>query len=351
MHQGFYKKHYFRLILIPLILSVVTSCATLDMGKLNGVADMVKSKTGDLGESSDGSILDNMAASGEVKDYGITSDSHSKNTGKIVFSKKGIEFKNEKESSFTNRFMYKGFEADDVYFMAYFPRSFHNQAVKAGVKPSTGKSVMTFSFTVNGKKLDRTGEMDFNGEKFKEWTGFSAGPLNKPGSEPFQDFFSTNVSPLMTAYENKIKVDISFKTKISGSKMWSPAKPAASGEFTVVIEKNKTGQLMPKPGVKLNKNLEAQIIKTLNSEAESYGEVLRVTAPEPDWIIVKNELTGIPVKRELRIAAVVHLKTDEYKVYFYYISQKYTGCGYSPAVYYESVANEEFSIDKKDIYK
>lgn len=351
MHQGFYKKLYFGLILIPLVLSLITSCATLETGQLGSITEMVKSKTGDLAKSSDGSVLDNMAASGEVKDYGMTSDSHSKNTGKIVFSKKGIEFKNENESSFTGRFVYKGFDADDVYFMAYFPRSFHNQAVKAGVKPSTGKSVMTFSYTVNGKKLDKTGEMDFNGEKFKEWTGFSAGPLNKIGREPFQDFFTTNVSPLLTAYENKIKVDISFKTKISGSKMWSPAKPAASGEFTVVIEKNKTGQLMPKPGVKLNKNLEAQIIKTLNSAAESYGEVLRVVAPEPDWIIVKNEFSGIPIKRELRIAAAVHLKTDEYKVYFYYISQKYTGSGYSPAVYYESVANEEFNIDKKDIYK
>ena len=108
---------------------------------------------------------------------------------------------------------------------------------------------------------------------------------------------------------------------------------------------------MPKPGVKLSKNLEEQIKKTVASAAKSYGEILRVTAPEPDWIIETNQLTGIPIKRSLRIAAAIHLNTGEYKVYFYYISQQYAGGKFSNAVFYESVANEEYNIDKNDIYK
>ena len=183
---------------ISLIFIFGISCRTMDMGKYSGLSDKVKiskSEKNDSGDSSDGSAIDNMAAKGEVKDYGMTSSAHSKYTGKIVFSKKGIEFKNENESSFTDKFIYKGLDFDGAYFMAYFPRSFHNQAIKDGVKPSTGKSVIIFTFTVNGKKVDKTAEMDFNGEKFKEWTGFSAGPINDRGPESFQNTFCDSVQP------------------------------------------------------------------------------------------------------------------------------------------------------------
>lgn len=336
--------------LLPFVLCV--SCQTLDMTKLKSVTANVQSSSSSSESSGDeedaGSILDNMAASGEVKDYGMTSEAHSKYVGKIVFSKEGIEFKDEDEDSFTDKFLYKGLEYDYVYFMAYFPRSFHNQAIKDGVKPSSGKSKLIFSFTVNGKKVNKTAEMDFNGEKFKEWTGLSAGPINIIGRESFQNLFSEDIRPLMTAYENKIKMEITFSTKISGGKIWSPAKPMAIGEFTAILDSNQTGKLMPKPGVKLSKALEANIKKALTN---NYGEILRVVAPEPDWIIVRNEITGIPIKRELRIAAAIHLKSGEYKVYFYYVSQQYDGSKYTDAVYYESVATDEYNIDKNDIYK
>ncbi len=352
MYSGIIKKSLHMLLPVALIAILSgTSCSTLNMGKYSRLADKIKSNASSTiseDSSSDESVIDNMASSGGVKDFGMTSSAHSKNVGKIVFSKKFIEFKNENESSFTDKFLYKGIQYDEAFFMAYFPRSFHNQAIKDGVKPSSGKSTMIFSFTINGKKVAKTAEMSFNGKKFKEWTGFSAGPINIIGNEPFQKLFIENVSPLMTEYENKVKYEITFKTKISGGKMWSPAKPMAVGEFTSIIDKNMKGRLMPKPGVKLSRALEDKIKKTL---VNNYGEILRVVAPEPDWIIKRNELTGIPIKRERRVAAAIHLKTGEYKVYFYYVSQQYNGSKYSDAVYYESVANEEYDIDKNDIYK
>lgn len=352
MHSVSDKKKFIQTaFVIVTTLLLCTSCQTTKLAKYSDITGKVKSAAGDKGKSSDGSVLDNVAASGTVKDYGMTSSAHTKYTGKIVFSKKFIEFKNEKEESFTDKFLYKGISVDDVFFMAYFPRSFHNQAVKEGVKPSSGKSKLIFSFSLNGKKIDKTAEMDFNGEQFKEWTGLSHGPINTIGREPYQNLFTDSIRPLMTEYENKVKMEISFKTKIAGGKTWSPAKPMASGEFIAVMDSNMKGRLMPKPGVKLSKKLEADIKKTITSAANNYGEILRVVAPEPDWIIEHNALTGIPIKRQLRIAAAIHLKTGEYKVYFYYISQQYNGKGYSDAVFYESVANEEFNIDKNDINK
>lgn len=346
------KKIFSGIMAFSLAVFYIGPLQAFSLGKYSDLVENVNSSdNSNESESSEGSVLDNIAASGEVKDYGMTSESHKKNVGKIVFSKKFIEFQNENESSFTGKFVYSGFNYDEVYFMAYFPRSFHNQTIKDGAKPSSGKSIMTFTFTVNGKKIDQMAEMEYNGERFKEWTGFSAGPINIIGEESFQKVFSEKVRPLMTQYENKIKIEISYKTKVSGGTMWSPAKPMATGEFTAIIEKNKTGMLMPKPGVKLSKNLEDQIQKTIASEAKNYGEILRVVAPEPDWIVETNQFTGVPIKRSLRIAAAIHLKTGEYKVYFYYIYQKYDGSKYSNSVYYESVANEEYSIDKNDIYK
>lgn len=326
-------------------LVLCTACGTFDLGHFSSFSDNVFSSDSDDPAES---VTDNFAASGEVKDYGMTSKSHTKNVGKIVFSKKFIEFKNENEGAFTGKFIYKGFEPDDIFFMAYFPRSFHNQAVKDGVKPSSGKSKIIFTFTINGKKIEKTAEMNFNGKKFKEWTGFSAGPVNIIGNEPYQKLFTEEVRPLMTEYENRVKLEITFKTEISGGKMWSPGKPMATGEFVVVIDKNMKGRLMPKPEMKISKYLESRIKKCLTND---YGEILRVVVVESDWSIVRNELTGVPVKRTIRVAAAIHLNSGEYKVYFYYVSQQYDGSKYTDAVFYESVATDEYDIDKNDIYK
>lgn len=334
------------LIIAVLLFSILSSVSCGTLGKYTDIATGIIPGGDD--SSSGGSVTDNFAASGEVKDYGMTSKAHTKYVGKIVFSKKFIVFKEENENSFTDKFMYKGFEPDDVFFMAYFPRSFHNQAIKAGVKPSSGKSTMIISFTLNGKKIQKAAELEYNGEKFKEWTGYSTGPINIIGNDPIQKIFTDELRPLMTEYENKVKMEITFRTKISGGKMWSPDKPMASGEFVIIIDKNMKGRLMPKAEMKISKDLENRIKKCLTN---NYGEILRVVVVERDWTIVRNEYTGIPVKRQVRVAAAIHLNSGEYKVYFYYVSQQYDGSRYTDAVYYDSVATDEYDIDKNDIYK
>ena len=148
---------------IAVCVSAFASCETLQVPGLEEVAGRF---TGGGSGSSEGALdgikskMNESASKGEVKDKGMSGDAHRKYAGKIMFTRYNVTVGGETNISFTDRFSYKGFNADDVKFVAYFPRSFHNQAIKDGVQPSTGKAKMIFAFTVNGKKLSKRAEME-----------------------------------------------------------------------------------------------------------------------------------------------------------------------------------------------
>jgi hypothetical protein len=332
--------------------AVVMSCGSLQVPGLEGVTEKFAGSASGSSEGAGNSIksmYSESASKGEVKDKGMSGDAHKKYAGKVMFTKYNVTVGSETNISFADTFYYKGFNADDVRFVAYFPRSFHNQAIKDGAQPSTGKSKMVFYFTVNGKKLPKKAEMEYNGEKFKEWTYFESGgySLNMPNDTPYSTFFGAEVRPLLTEYENRIEMVISYVTQVGG-KDWSPAKPMASGAFTLVIEKNMKGRLMPRAQMNPSRTLEAGIKQTLRKDDR---QILRIVCPEPDWIIKTNPLTGVIIKRELRVAAAEKFGDGHCEVTFYYVSQQYTGAGYSSGVFYESVATDGYDIELKDVYK
>jgi len=289
------------------------------------------------------------ASAGEVKDYGMTSPTHAKYVGKIVFSPKRIEMSNEEEAEFKDRFVGSGIGADDINFMAYFARSFHNQVVKEGAKPKRESGKMVFTFTVNGKPVPGQAELDFEGESFAEWTGYSYQPLNDGISGiAYGSFFVEKVRPLCTEYENRVGVRISFRTEVQGKADWSPAEPMSRGEFVLVKEENRRDRTMPEPGMPMAAKLEQAVRKAVSGK--DY-KVLNVVFEEPDWTVVRNQLTGAILGRETRVATAVQMGDGSCLLRFYYVGQDYLGDRYSEAVYFKSLAYEEYPISYENAVK
>jgi hypothetical protein len=294
-----------------------------------------------------------------VKDNGMTDEIHAKHLKEIVFSETALQSANKSyniPSNAKEEILAKSFSlSDDIYFMAYFERSFYNQMMNDKKEmPENTYVTPRIWYEVNGKEAGKKGENKFMKNlgpyDVKEWTSLAFSNYSLTKCEDFnpenpQLSFYSYVLPLLQAGDNKVKMFVSFDViKYNGNggpeatmteeerTVYSPAQPMAVGEMTLKVNNiadikkmlTKSGYL-PTAG-QSNPALEKQIMTVYNAN-NSTDKAVKAIISDSDWTIRHNDL-GVIIGRYMGVKVIATSPDPNYYVIWdKSVEQPYSGGG------------------------
>ncbi len=293
------------------------------------------SQFGNLKEKLENITKKSESSSGSYDSQGITSDVHSKNQGKIIFSESPIAFKNENVSQFKTNFTF----SEDICFRVYLDDSFLNKlssrAKSEGIIEREFEEYGTYKtiFYLDEKQI-HSSIRDHNGMSLKaksEWTTFrgeyflNSGGENSSGMQDFIDFTS-KIENIISAGQHSIKVEIYPYIYVSGIDKNTEimiSEPAAVGSFNLNVSN---------PMVKSNHPVLCKTPKRGMNEIEIENKVKgtakSMTITSSSWDIERNEYTGIPLRRNAYAQAGIVNEDGTCGFQEILISQEYNGSNY-----------------------
>lgn len=291
-------------------------------------------KTDTKMESSTGSSAKNDK--GEYKTQGITSDVHRSNVGKVLFAPKreSIAFQKEIGSDFKSSFTF----GEEIYFRAYLENSLSNFFIKK--HPEMDRALInkeafyTVYFYFDGvlEKKTKIYKNQFQEHQKQEWTSFKGALDNGPsGGEDFLwgdfDNFLRELDGKLSNGTHKIKIE--FRPTIENQTLIE-LETVASGEIdyevtpTSIRKDDETFCL--KKALMKDAVLEGKIMKLFAAEKGNEGtsaKFCRIILK--DWDIIRNDLTGRILRRNLRAIVVATNKEGKYFYKTCFLSQEYVG--------------------------
>ncbi len=167
-------------------------------------------------------------------DQGITNAVHGKYVGKIVWSKKPIDFKSPNESSFRKTFN----AGDAIYGRVYQAKAMNNyKAYNNGRSTAIREGGYEIRAIINGKQVKSSFGVfvdgNLSGKAASNWTTWRFSPYPENPAQGFQQNIAnkwTKAVRGLAAGDHKIRFEIwgtqgQYKTK----------QPVAAGEFTLVL--------------------------------------------------------------------------------------------------------------------
>lgn len=289
--------------------------------------------------TSDGKIGEKNS-DGTVTDFGMTSPLHEKYKGQVVFSRNSPRSGTLEESSIANKFVLKPNEY--IHYFAMFDKSCYNQAIKDGQKwiATRQKDYSVFLrvyYEVNGKTI---GKDDFNqysaplmDEEWRTFTTFNSGQRSvincalgdreHPGLSLVSYGF-----PLLKKGENKIKVLVTFELRHPETdELYTPAKPMASGEFTLVLNnENDIPKTIMERGLLVKSEMDdEQIENEIKKLYKGPGKIEKIIFKENDWVIDRDQYDVI--KSKYLSLILVTLEDGKHIAGYAGLQAKYQGGG------------------------
>lgn len=282
-----------------------------------------------------------------VSNDGVTSTTHKKYMNKVVFatSKDPIKFGAENESAFATAFKL----GDPIFFRVYMDNSLFNYANKLvpgqkreDINTKGGYKVKIYLDNVEmyaGNACE--GISEFKATEQETFTTFK-GALNNPSEKAiaeraFEQFIMKSEDKL-TVGSHKVKIE--FYPTVASSKE-VVGNVIATGEFTLTVPANlfvayDPAKCLPKAQM-TDKSIEENILKAFKAQGWK-EEPKEARIVESNWTIVRNELTGVILKRT--IDAIV-ASTKEYKCQYqiFGFSQDYDGSKYLDAIYLDNIGD------------
>lgn len=285
----------------------------------------------------------------DLPNDGITSPTHQKYMGKIVFSKKEatLERGKEMESEFTNKFTLGG--PDPIYFRVYMNNSLSNYITRLFETDSRRlKDLLAtylFKFYLDGTPIVYTrygaGRTAFSVPDKQAFTTFRSSFYKddgySKGTNMFKEFLSKTEDKL-TPGDHKIKVEV-YPFDDYSERFIAPM--VASGEFTLTVSGNAFNPnddtvCLPKAMMQ-DKKIESGMLKAFNN-SEGEGKIVRIV--ESDWTIERNENTGIILKRTID-GIIGFTKNGKCKYQVFGFAQDYDGTKFQDRVYVVSVGSSK----------
>lgn len=298
-----------------------------------GSGGQTKPKTGLLATS-------NFKSLQPIKDYGMTDGIHANHIGEVVFSKTPIRFSSGREDQLSRSFNL----GDEIYFMAYFKHSYHNQCVEDKVdwiadelpnQPQYNREVIYFE--VNGEIIGKDGankyERQAAREHFQKWTGRSNPDgtiflVKRPARISIGRSFLTYVAPKLKQGVNKIKMYVSFSVKGKDSeKFYTPSKPMAVGEFELNVKS--TAMLkgfIIENGFKLeSKQNNPALEKAVRSAYNGDKTIKKIVFRHNTWSIQREH--GVITEKYIPLYLIYPKSDGTYEALGAYAIQDYLGGG------------------------
>jgi hypothetical protein len=167
-----------------------------------------------------------------VPDQGMTSPTHEKNVGKIVFASTEIQFQKEDPSTFRSAFKL----GDPIYARLYLQRSPERVLLRAGKEAPVQdasdrepKYKFEISASLNGKPLGATQSM-----MGTEWTTYNfvlarTADDTKEWPERESKWFIQQILPALAIGTNEVRLEVTV-TDAGGAKV---GEPVAAGTLTI----------------------------------------------------------------------------------------------------------------------
>jgi hypothetical protein len=273
------------------------------------------------------SIVEKVGAELDKKIY--TSPLHKQNAGKILFSKSPIEVKKENPGSITNNFNAN----DNIYAITYFKGT---EAELSGGAGYSKNGMITIFIDDNEK-----GTYEFT--PTKEIEGSTCQEL-----EIIPDL-TTSKQPDGPVVYSKMLGEASPRNhtiKFRYSVVFSNYRyDLAEGSFDIDLSQGQERFLdlsskyvtakiknarMPK-SVKSDPNLEKSMLAATQSMLEELGKTgkaIRAVITTKDWVIIRNEITGIITHRTIEGAVAVTTTDGPCRYYIMRFAQDYNGKTY-----------------------
>lgn len=281
----------------------------------------------------------------DVETDGITGEVHKNNINKIVFSNNQIIKGEENTTEFLSSFNL----GDELHFRVYMDNSLSNYTQK--MLPNTSRGILDvhskykFVFYLNDEKIYESGisESSFSGDAKRNWTTWRGAFSTKEnrtfiGTYQFKKFVLA-CGDKLTSGTHKLKVEIAPYLNYPDT---YTGEIIASGELNMIvgdnfIDSNDPNVCLPKAEMK-DKALESKIIEAFKKKGwKEQPKEARITSDR--WIIVRNEYSGIPIKRYLD--AVVGSTKDGKCIYQEFsFSQDYDGNNYQSTLYLDGIGSQ-----------
>jgi len=269
----------------------------------------------------------------KMADFGWTDSIHQKYKGRIVFSTTPILFKQGREDQLKKEFTLD----DEIYLMAYFERSFHNQVIQEGKgelinEDASVQGVVTWE--VNGNPVGGMNNYSYYiqvpSDQFSKWTGASypESPLTRitqNSTRAMDRAFNAYVVPALRQGRNQVRMLFSFDLYSGSKKAFSPAAPMAVGEFTLNIKdigelkSHLIKQAYLPESQKSDSKLEPEIKTILKND-----NPIKILFLDGDWSIIRSH--GEITQRNIAFTVVVK-NGEKYKAQNHIAWQEYQGGG------------------------
>ena len=289
---------------------------------------------------------DAPATSSKVADRGFTSPVHEKYQGQIVLSSQEIENSGISDEIFSDNFTL----GNSIFLRVFLKESLLNamlelKNVDHSIAYAQGGYNMIMTLD-DQHKTTRILYMKslFEEEEFKTWTTWRGaldadGKTNYIGVAEFRDFIAEQDSYL-TVGAHKVKIEL-YPSMIGD--IMENAAPLATGSFTLnvnenSIDPNDTYLCLPAKGQE-DAKLEAEIIEAFKKK-EWKEQPQKAIITSSDWLIVKNNLTGIPLRR-LLTATVASTREGKCIMQSFDFAQEFDGTGYTGKLYLYSVGSQD----------
>ncbi|MFN0253335.1 MAG: hypothetical protein ACKV2T_41075 [Kofleriaceae bacterium] len=288
-------------------------------------------------------------------DDGMTSDTHRKHVGEIVFSTTPIVIGKETASKFATSF--KG--SQPIYWRAYLPRSAANQARMQGkeCEPKGMNVLRAYAATVDGVAMEHLlSVVDLSANDFARSTTWSE-PAALNASTP-TEVSSLNVNFVWGLAKSlsagKHAIVLTAKLKCTGNTKFVSA-PMAVGSFTLdITEADITAMTKPLGTLPRAKRTDASLsaagTKLMNAiwkRASSSRRAIKTIIVDPDWTIEHHEITGRVISRSIE-TVVAYKDKDGCHFYGVRLRQDATSKGKFGETYFgaESLERDGIACEK-----
>lgn len=313
-------------------LQLITAFLTLFIINISFAQDNLNPKISQENNNHDAD-LPNNGPSGPI---------HKKYMGKIVFSLKesALEFGAENEAEFSNRFTL----GQPFFFRVYMSNSLSNFVSRLYGKNTRSSTddwaALDFKFYVDNVATAyiHLVKGTFDKEMKQTWTTWkgrcNTGEESRLGVMTFKEFFA-KAQDKLTIGDHKIRIEI-YPSCMALEPKIGPM--ITEGEFTLTVPNNAFNPNDPTmclPKAKMqDKAIETGMLKAFNSSnSRGEGKVARIA--ESNWRIIRNETTGIILRRSID-GIIGSTKNGKCKYQIFGFSQDYDGSKYQNEIYLEN---------------
>lgn len=299
-----------------------------------------------------GGVSSARVAPADRPNQGVTSRSHQKNIGRIVFTSEegAIALQGENEAAFNTEFVLGA----PILWRVYMGNSLINYVQR--MSPSTPFSVLQtharyrLNLYLDGQLAytHHYSAEDFEDEQKEKMTTFKdaffAPGQNFPSQAAFRAFLAKNESQLSDG-THRVRVDLlpyfDYPAEAIG-------QVVASGEFDLrvansSIRANDADMCLPKTAMN-DPALESAVlsafkVKATQDQWREQATLARITSPV--WSVVKHKRTGVTVKRSLEAVVASRIPGGKCIYQAFGFSQDATGSSFQGVVYLDGVGPQE----------